>query len=778
MRPVTLEIEGFTAFREAETLDFTDADLFALTGPTGAGKTSIIDAMCFALYGSVPRLDRRQVAPVVSVGKREARIRFGFTVDGRAYTAVRVVRRTPAGATTAEARLEQDTEVLAGDADGVTKRVEELLGLTFEQFTTCVVLPQGEFARFLRDTPTKRQELLVRLLGLDVYRRMAQRANQRAAGAGAVAQAAADQLAQLDGATEAAVAAAEERAVRLRVLRDRLLDAQPRLDALLADGRRIVEDGAAAAERAKLLDAVTVPAGVEALAGRARDAAEAADAADAGCERCEREVAEAEEALAGLPDRASLQLAVAAHAERQRLEADLPALVAEAHRAGQAADKARAAFAAASARLDGLRREHAAHDLARHLTRGDPCPVCEQPVPELPDRTAPSALADAERELATAAGAAERHARAQARADSAVDAQRQRLADLERTTGTHPDPDALDAALTAVAEAEARLAAARTADRNAREGARTAQQAARAAQRELASAWGAFDAARDAVAALDPPAADRSDLAAAWAALAAWAAERLPGERATADAAHAKAAELREEYRRVNGELIAACEAHGVVAGAAGLSTATMQAVAQAEAGIERLRDEVRRADALRAQVAEQTAAQQVAHALGQHLKANRFEQWLLDEALQRLVEGASGVLRELSSGQYSLALDPSHQFLVVDHRNADERRQARTLSGGETFLASLALALTLAEHLAELAAGGGGRLESIFLDEGFGTLDNETLDVVTAAIEELGARGRTVGLVTHVRELAERVPVRFEVRREPATSTVARVER
>ena len=64
------------------------------------------------------------------------------------------------------------------------------------------------------------------------------------------------------------------------------------------------------------------------------------------------------------------------------------------------------------------------------------------------------------------------------------------------------------------------------------------------------------------------------------------------------------------------------------------------------------------------------------------------------------------------------------------------------------------------------LAAGGAARLESIFLDEGFGTLDPDTLDVVAAAIEELGARGRMVGVVTHVRELAERLPVRFEVRK------------
>ena len=124
MRPVRLELHGFTAFREEVVIDFAGADLFALTGPTGAGKSSIIDGMCFALYGSVPRLDRRTVAPVISTGKNEARIRFDFSIGERAFTAVRVVRRTAGGATTKEARLDANGQTLAADADAVTAKAE------------------------------------------------------------------------------------------------------------------------------------------------------------------------------------------------------------------------------------------------------------------------------------------------------------------------------------------------------------------------------------------------------------------------------------------------------------------------------------------------------------------------------------------------------------------------------------------------------------------------------------------------------------------------------
>ena len=165
MRPVRLEVEGFTAFRTPTVVDFAGVDLFALVGPTGAGKTSVIDALTFALYGAVPRLDdRRAVAPVVSQNLTEARVRLDFTVDGVDHTAVRVVRATRGGgATTKEARLQRGDEVVAGTADEVTEAVTALLGLGYEHFITCVSLPQGQFARFLHDKPRSRDRKSTRL---------------------------------------------------------------------------------------------------------------------------------------------------------------------------------------------------------------------------------------------------------------------------------------------------------------------------------------------------------------------------------------------------------------------------------------------------------------------------------------------------------------------------------------------------------------------------------------------------------------------------------------
>ncbi|MDX1384929.1 MAG: SMC family ATPase, partial [Thermoanaerobaculia bacterium] len=192
---------------------------------------------------------------------------------------------------------------------------------------------------------------------------------------------------------------------------------------------------------------------------------------------------------------------------------------------------------------------------------------------------------------------------------------------------------------------------------------------------------------------------------------------------------------------------------------------------------LERLEEDLEEATRLRGEEKALRRRADVARSLARHLGARRFEAWFLHRAVEGLVSVASRILRELSRGQYSLRLDErGAEFLVVDHANADEARLARTLSGGETFLASLALALALSDHVSRLATGGEARLDAIFLDEGFGTLDDDTLEVVAATIEDLGARGHTVGVVTHVRELAERMPVRFEVAKGPRTSEVTKV--
>ena len=163
-----------------------------------------------------------------------------------------------------------------------------------------------------------------------------------------------------------------------------------------------------------------------------------------------------------------------------------------------------------------------------------------------------------------------------------------------------------------------------------------------------------------------------------------------------------------------------------------------------------------------------------LALALAQNLRADQFLAYVLEEALRRLADDGSRHLRQLSQGRYSLECE-GPEFAVVDHWNADARRSVKTLSGGETFLASLALALALAESLASLSAEDrvGEALESLFLNEGFGSLDPETLGQVVQAIEALQGGERMVGVITHLPELAEQMPARISVGRSERGATL-----
>jgi exonuclease SbcC len=157
-------------------------------------------------------------------------------------------------------------------------------------------------------------------------------------------------------------------------------------------------------------------------------------------------------------------------------------------------------------------------------------------------------------------------------------------------------------------------------------------------------------------------------------------------------------------------------------------------------------------------------------NALAGDLRADRLIAFLQNEALQALAEAGARHLERLSDGRYRLGCE--NDFYVIDTWNGDEERSVRTLSGGETFLASLSLALALSEQVRSLSLTERARLDSLFLDEGFGTLDEDSLRVVVDAIEQLGGDGRLVGVITHVRELAEQFP-RIEVEKSPRGSQV-----
>ncbi|WP_268921091.1 SbcC/MukB-like Walker B domain-containing protein, partial [Marisediminicola senii] len=150
--------------------------------------------------------------------------------------------------------------------------------------------------------------------------------------------------------------------------------------------------------------------------------------------------------------------------------------------------------------------------------------------------------------------------------------------------------------------------------------------------------------------------------------------------------------------------------------------------------------------------------------------KRMRLETYVLAARLEEIVAAANARLRTMTSGRYSLEHDDSLQFrgvrsglaLAIRDEHSGRSRSTQSLSGGETFLASLALALGLAEVVTNQA--GGIRLDTLFVDEGFGSLDSETLEIAMSTLDSLRSGGRTIGLISHVDAMKEQIAAKLRI--------------
>jgi len=141
--------------------------------------------------------------------------------------------------------------------------------------------------------------------------------------------------------------------------------------------------------------------------------------------------------------------------------------------------------------------------------------------------------------------------------------------------------------------------------------------------------------------------------------------------------------------------------------------------------------------------------------------RGNAFVEFVAEEQLQQVCAAASKRLGELTHDRYVLEVDEDGGFVIRDNGNGGVYRPVSSLSGGETFLTSLALALSLSE---QIQLRGNVPLQFFFLDEGFGSLDPELLDTVVTALEKLHMRRLAIGVISHVPEMRERLPRRLIV--------------
>ncbi len=437
---------------------------------------------------------------------------------------------------------------------------------------------------------------------------------------------------------------------------------------------------------------------------------------------------------------------------------------------------------AATAAVRAIEREHQAHALRVHLVAGEPCPVCEQKVAKVPSSKAPGAVAAAEKAETAAiksADAALKTATAAERAVAAAEAGATQLEKLvaaqkkDATKAAKVLSDALGKVDDFVAETTRRLAelsgaaSAASAATKAAEEARTLRDAVAAnkvkieARRHELCAEVILVAGRlDDVVAPQPsdPArtlCDRAEkIRAAVAAQVEEARLKLEKAEGAAGSVGARLAELRKELGIDGGVALA-----DVLSDLKADAAAAKQRIANWEKDRERAKE-------LTAKKKEIQDRQGIYDTLGKDLTDQYFIAFLLEDRRKLLSQLGSAYLMELTE---RYRFDDDAEFNVIDELDADKKREILTLSGGELFLASLALSLGLAEAVAR----HGGRLQCFFLDEGFGSLDPEALGHALDGIEKIVSPERLIGLVSHVAELSARIEDKIELERTPEGMTL-----
>ena len=876
MKPIQLVLSAFGPYVKRTVIDFSalgEEGLFLIAGDTGAGKTTIFDAISFALYGEASggkekRKSKSFHSDYVS-DQTETYVELTFRHRGETWWIRRNLEyqrpakkkkdgmeTTTRQAADAQMRNEDTGEEILR-MDDVNRRVRELLGLTQDQFTQTVMIAQGDFLKILTASSDERKKLFRDLFHTNLYVDLQSRLQEKNRACADEQKALEQVILSAEGKIDLEAEFAEREILlsycgqiqhtdALCALLARLIEqekaaqeqartqkkeAADQIGALIAavtEGERVNRDFADWESKKARLAALTAGQGEidaqraalaaarraqqletdEALMRRTRrdmDAQRAAlSEAQAALEQAEKALPEAETRMKEAESRGGEIHALLAQAKQmedclpvlgevERLKAALDTQKRELQRLTADSSRAQAAYTAAQNSYylsqAGL--------LARELKAGQPCPVCGSTAHPCPAQITPETVTW--QALEQAAKRRETAEKAQSDAATRLAANRAALDERE---------DRLRALKIGADETRQRLAARIDA----------AHQAAADRQRVI-------DAARSAYQALD---------------------KRKTAAQSAVDAAQKQLAALEKDLRAQTEAFEQKRAAHGFE------DEASYRLAKRTNADIERLDREIRNFDEQKRTLAAQTheledklsgrqktdltalqnrraaaldwqakaenAEKAMVRKLTLHESAEReirqanaaiqkkrgkwqiiqelytccagiaagnprakltFEAYVQQYYFRFVVAAANKRLTRLTDGMFTLRVmreaanrvSQSGLDLEVLDRSTGQARDVSTLSGGESFLASLALALGLSD--AVQSQSGQIRMDAMFIDEGFGSLDENALRSSIDVLLELADGKRLIGIISHVQELEERIDKQIVVTKTPNGSTV-----
>lgn len=852
MKLHSLKIQGFGPFRDLQTIDFdalSQDQIFMLEGPTGAGKSSIIDAIVYGLYGKTaheaatkdgPSGDR--VRSDYCEAGDETKVTLEFTTGGNRYRVTRVAayyapKKNGTGTTPVNAKVTLDFISPVREAitqvREVNMRIKDELGMDHEQFSQMVVLPQGDFASFLHATSEKRRDVLESIFKTYFFDALKDLLESKSNDIQ-------NELQQFEVSlkhhlqnlsNEWRVELGEYDFSRLNeIVLDKNLDQNAKSNALLEGVSFLRPDGKADLAMRAALEKELAPlakslvnlesshkkiserAGLEeelkTLTNRESEISELesqlklftkVSPLQAQFDSIKTATQEMDDALENIDEDYQDLTSAAVKARIKELNSNMPALAKKADQAEEASakikeleeklenaqeieeaiknlpklqkdyDRFEAAFKKSSEALNAYRKkqhEGAVAEAAKLLKKGQPCPVCgskEHPHAATPgtfdiehlenlelakekadsDRiTARSEFENAERLAAKKVTPSAELKKEIAKFSKLVD-------DADEIIENH---DSAKEELTTLNDSQEFFIAYETAER-----------ALKTAQKMVNDALIKFKITEEELIAIleidnekivSLVSEHRERITSIRTLLAQDDFTKLP----QADLLEREIEKLRNSISGISGRLL---DVNSRIA----VQESTNERINLASDGIlETLNAEAE----LRSN--SDATLKLKDWVSGKNKAGLSLTNFVLQERLEMILEYASRHLRRMSNGKYTFKLFEEKQGrtqkaglgITILDSYAGKERPAETLSGGETFYASLALALGLVEVVK--ADNGGIELGTLFIDEGFGSLSDDTLEEVIDVLEDLRAE-RVIGIISHVEGMKNQIPIRLEVR-------------
>lgn len=876
MKPIQLVLSAFGPYVERTVIDFSalgEEGLFLIAGDTGAGKTTIFDAISFALYGEASggkekRKSKSFHSDYVS-DQTETYVELTFRHRGETWWIRRNLEyqrpakkkkdgmeTTTRQAADAQMRNEDTGEEILR-MDDVNRRVRELLGLTQDQFTQTVMIAQGDFLKILTASSDDRKKLFRDLFHTNLYVDLQSRLQEKNRACADEQKALEQVILSAEGKIDPEAEFAEREILlsycgqiqhtdALCALLARLIEqekaaqeqaraqkkeAADQIGALIAavtEGERINRDFADWESKRARLAALTAGQGEidaqraalaaarraqqletdEALMRRTRrdmDAQRAAlSEAQAALEQAEKALPEAETRMKEAESRGGEIHALLAQAKQmkdclpvlgevERLKAALDTQKRELQRLTADSSRAQAAYTAAQNSYylsqAGL--------LARELKAGQPCPVCGStahpcPAQITPETVTRQALEQAAQRRETAEKAQSDAATRLAANRAALDEREDRLRALKIGADETRQRLAarIDAAHQAAADRQREIDEARSAYQALDKRKTAAQSAVDAAQKQLEALekdlqaqTEAFEQKRAAhgfedeasyrlakrtnadIERLDREIRNYDEQKRTLAAQTHELEDKLSGRQRTDLAAlqNRRAAALDRQAKAENAEKAMVRKLT--------LHESAEREIRQANAAIQKKRGKW--------QIIQELYTCCAGIAAGNPRAKLTFEAYVQQYYFRFVVAAANKRLTRLTDGMFTLRVmreaanrvSQSGLDLEVLDRSTGQARDVSTLSGGESFLASLALALGLSD--AVQSQSGQIRMDAMFIDEGFGSLDENALRSSIDVLLELADGKRLIGIISHVQELEERIDKQIVVTKTPNGSTV-----